>query len=152
MTITYLPSELQEANVSEWEQGHNFSDLDLTFPTADKCLYRSYGPSGTIMRYSFLCHLPYNTLNETAHVCSGFFLIPTFIIMLSAIAYIVIRIRTSKLRHVGLNKLMLITLIGNNVDTAVYEELRDRYTDNKRDAKVLFKPGTDKEGILSELF
>ena len=49
--------------------------FQLIFPKMTKCIFHTYGPSGTVQNHDALCILPINVLNEKIYFMAWFLLL-----------------------------------------------------------------------------
>ncbi|XP_033610430.1 innexin inx3-like [Cryptotermes secundus] len=60
---------------SSTDQENRTDPMIAVFPTLTKCLFYTYGPSGSIRKYDALCVLPLNILNEKIFIFLWFWFI-----------------------------------------------------------------------------
>lgn len=51
-----------------WRSDFFFDPLSRAFPKLVKCVFKSYGSSGSVQKYDYLCLLPYNIVNEKTYM------------------------------------------------------------------------------------
>lgn len=69
------------------------------FPKVSKCLFRMYGPSGTIQRYDAFCVLPVNIFNEKFFLFLWFWYIILAVITGLGLIYRIVTLFVPKVRR-----------------------------------------------------
>lgn len=117
------------------------------FPRMTKCIFHTYGSSGSIQRHDALCILPLNVLNEKIYIFAWFWLILLTIASIFALFYRLILVVSPAVRHLVFKRIgpttrdpqsmailskqlpyadcYLVFLLGKNLQGAAYRDLLD---------------------------
>lgn len=66
---------LQVASFVQEDSFNRTDPMTRVFPRMTKCIYKKFGPTGTIQTYDALCLLPINVINEKIYVFLWFWLV-----------------------------------------------------------------------------
>ncbi|XP_021925145.1 innexin inx3-like [Zootermopsis nevadensis] len=141
---TFLSYGIKVIQMSSNDDLHRTDPMIAIFPRLTKCLFRTYGASGTIQTHDALCVLPLNILNEKIFIflwfwfiilaaLSGLALIYSIVIAMYPPIRETILIRLFKYRPPGgvdrivtkiqVGDFLLLHLLGQNLCSSVFREL-----------------------------
>lgn len=83
---------------------------DLVFPKTAKCLFKSYGPSGTLQHLDSLCLLPLNVLNQKIFVIVWIWYIMQLAVSVVNFVYWMVLYYSENIRHVILRHLSMMAV------------------------------------------
>ncbi|CAL8077216.1 unnamed protein product [Orchesella dallaii] len=148
--ITY---GLRVLSLSDLDQEDRYDHMVYVFPSVTKCLFRKFGPSGSIEQHDAMCILPLNIVNEKTYIfiwCwfvilgiltaflvvyrAAFLLVP---IMRPAVMYksnkMVSKEAIELLSHqLSLGDWWVIYMLGCNIDPQIYKEVIAEYAEKIR--------------------
>lgn len=126
------------------DQEDRFDPMMKVFPRMTKCIFYTFGFSGSVQRHDVLCLLPLNILNEKIYVFLWFWFvilaILTFLVLLSRIAVILFpstrprmlheRCRLAYREHIttvtyntDVGDWFLLYMLGKNLDSILFKEI-----------------------------
>jgi hypothetical protein len=120
------------------------------FPRMVKCTYRTFGASGTVVRYDSLCVLPLNIFNARIYMFLWFWFVVLLCVTAAWLTLTVSMIRSSKLRvyvlgkrfgriqrniiaqmefHCGTGDWFLFYMLGENLDSIIFRDVMEDLVD-----------------------
>jgi hypothetical protein len=147
---TFLNYGTQVIEFSNTNQDDRTDPMIAIFPRMTKCLFHTYGPSGTIQRHDALCILPLNILNEKIFIFLWFWFIILSVLSSLALLYSIAIALYPPIREAVLKRrfkftvpggvativaktqvgdFFLLHLLGQNLCSSVFGDiLKDLYT------------------------
>ncbi|ODM89993.1 Innexin inx1 [Orchesella cincta] len=140
----FLLYGLKVLTFDDKDQEERYDHMIYVFPRVTKCIFRKFGPSGSIEKHDAICILPQNNFSEKIYIFIWFW----FIILAVLIAALVIfrvflicmpRLRSFLLfsltrmvpkevvdsicRRVSVGDWWILYMLGRNVDPQIYKEV-----------------------------
>lgn len=140
----FLSYGLRVMELSDVPQEQRFDPMVYVFPRVTKCIFRKFGPSGSLQKHDSLCILPLNIVNEKTYVfiwfwfiilailLCGLLIFRAFIIFMPAIRPRLLNARNrmvpreicqSLSRKLDIGDWWLLYMLGRNLDPIIYKDV-----------------------------